>query len=286
MNVAKIAVASGKGGTGKSTVAANLGYSLAQERDVVLVDCDVEEPNLHLFFQDGRSESPVTTPVPVIDTSACTFCGRCAEQCRYGALLVLENDIRFFRELCHSCGGCSLVCPTGAVREEMEAVGRVWESRPFPHLRLISGVLDVGEIHSTRVIQAAKQAAEPAGLIIYDAPPGTACPVVETMEDSDFCLLVTESTPFGLHDLELAAAVAKKLCVPAGVVINRSDGDDAETMAVCSRHDLPVLLRIPFDRKIAAWQNRGELFAVHMPQWQGRFTDLYTRIQDIAGGSR
>lgn len=283
--MAKIAVASGKGGTGKSTVAANLAYSLAQERDVVLVDCDVEEPNLHLFFPDGRDEFPVNTPVPVIDTAACTFCRRCAEQCRYGALLVLENDIRFFQGLCHSCGGCSLVCPNGAIRDEMKPVGRVWESRPFPRLRLISGVLDVGEIHSTRVIQAAKQAAEPAELIIYDAPPGTACPVVETVEDSDFCLLITESTPFGLHDLELAAAVAEKLGVPAGVVINRSDGKDEETMAVCARHNLPVLLQIPFDREIAAWQNRGELFAMHMPAWQERFTDLYGRIQDIAGGS-
>lgn len=277
----KIAVASGKGGTGKSTVAANLACSLAQRIEVILVDCDVEEPNQHLFFKAEKRESSVTTPVPSIDLRTCTFCGRCAEQCQYGALLVLKSSVQLFRELCHSCGACTLVCPESAIGEEIQVVGRVWESQPYPRLKVVSGVLDVGEIHSTRVIQAAKSRAGNAPLIIYDAPPGTSCPVVETLEGSDYCLLVTESTPFGLHDLELATLLARKLGVPAGVVINRSDGADDETIDFCAEHDLPILLRIPFDQEIAIRQNRGELFVRHNPEWQKRFVGMYEGIRNI-----
>ncbi|HZD43909.1 MAG TPA: ATP-binding protein [Methanomicrobiales archaeon] len=279
----KIAVASGKGGTGKSTVAANLACSLARERDVVLVDCDVEEPNLHLFFQNERREMPVTTPVPSIETGRCTFCGRCAETCQYGALLVLKKDIHFFEELCHSCGGCSRICPEKAIHEEPKVIGRIYTSHPYPHLTLISGVMDIGEIHSTRVIEEAKRAAEDAPLTILDSPPGTSCPVVETMEGSDFCLLVTESTPFGLHDLDLAVRVTERLDIPAGVVINRSDGEDEETMAFCSEHALPILLKIPFDRDIAASQNRGELFSRRLPEWREKFALLFSDIRQVLG---
>ncbi|WP_292490087.1 ATP-binding protein [Methanoculleus sp. 10] len=274
----KIAIASGKGGTGKSTVAANLAWALARSRDVALVDCDVEEPNLHLFFPAATTDVPVTTPVPVIDPARCTLCGECGKFCRFGALAVVKDCVLTFPHLCHSCGGCTLVCPQGAVREVPRTIGRIACSRPLSRLVLISGVLNEGEVQAPAVIRAAKARAEGHPLVIYDASPGIACPVIETLEGSDFCLLVTESTPFGLHDLRLAAEVAEEVGIPAGVVINRSDGEDAATVAFCRERGLPVLMTIPFSREIAAVQNRGGLIAALLPGWEERFVDLFAGV--------
>lgn len=277
----KIAVASGKGGTGKTLVAANLAYSVSQEYDVTLVDCDVEEPDLHLFFDDAPVPEEVTVAVPVFDEQACDRCGKCAGFCRYGAITVLPGRILFFPELCHSCGGCSLVCPVGAIREEQVRVGQVTTAHPSPRLTLITGILDEGKPHATPVISAAKEKAGSAGIVILDAGPGTSCPVVEALDGCDGCILVTESTPFGLHDLRLAAEVADRLGIPAGVVINRSDGGDAKTTAFCAAHELPVLMTIPFDREIAVVQNRGKLIGRHDRAWEERFTALYARCREL-----
>ncbi len=279
----KIAIASGKGGTGKSTVAANLACVLSRSRDVVLVDCDVEEPNLHLFFPAAAVDVPVTTPVPEIDPARCTFCGECGKFCRFGALAVLKDRVLVLEDLCHSCGGCALVCPQGAVREVPRTVGRVGCSHPLPRLNLISGVLNEGEVQAPVVIRAAKMFAEGHPLAVYDASPGIACPVIETIEGCDACVLVTESTPFGLHDLSLAADVAKEIGISAGVVINRSDGEDTATVAFCRERGLPVLMTIPFSREIAAVQNRGGLICRDLPGWEERFAGLFTEILKIAG---
>ena len=281
----KIAIASGKGGTGKSTVAANLACTLSRSREVALVDCDVEEPNLHLFFLAPAVDVPVTTPVPEIDLGSCTFCGECGKFCRFGALSVLKDRVLVFPELCHSCGGCVLVCPQGAVREVPRTVGRVACSRPLPALTLISGVLNEGEVQAPTVIKAAKMLAEGHPLILYDASPGIACPVIETLEGSDVCVLVTESTPFGLHDLRLAAEVAERVGIGAGVVINRSDGQDEATLGFCRERGLPILMTIPFSREIAAVQNRGGLICRDLPGWEERFADLFGEIVKIAGVS-
>ncbi len=300
----KIAVASGKGGTGKSTFAANLALSLSKSNDVVLVDCDVEEPNLHLFFDAEHEESEVTVPVPVVDPGKCTFCGKCGDFCQYGAITVLKDDILILMDLCHSCGGCRIVCPYDAITEVPRVIGKVRDSQPDEHLRLVTGVLNEGETHAPVVIQMAKALAgstpTPAGAVfehqfrelvcsmadvtIYDSSPGIACPVIETVEGADYVVLVTESTPFGIHDLELAIGVVEKLGIPAGVVINRSDGLDEMTEELCRRHSLEIIMRIPFDRRIAGVQNRGGLFSQDMPEWQGRFTDLYHHIRETGGG--
>jgi len=282
----KITIASGKGGTGKSTVAANLAYTLARSREVALVDCDVEEPNLHLFFPAPAVDIPVTTPVPVIDPARCTFCGECGKFCRFGALSVLKDRVLIFPELCHSCGGCVLVCPQGAVREVRRTVGRVACSRPLSDLVLISGVLNEGEVQAPTVIKAAKMLAEGHPLTLYDASPGIACPVIETLEGSDVCVLVTESTPFGLHDLRLAAEVAERVGIGAGVVINRSDGQDEATLEFCRERGLPVLMTIPFSREIAAVQNRGGLICRDLPGWEEQFAGLFSEIVKTAGVSR
>ncbi|MDK2988625.1 MAG: hypothetical protein PWR16_154, partial [Methanoculleus sp.] len=219
------------------------------------------------------------------DLARCTFCGECGKFCRFGALSVLKDRVLVFPELCHSCGGCSLVCPQGAVGEVPRTVGRVACSCPLPSLTLISGVLNEGEVQAPAVIRAAKLLAQGHPLTLYDASPGIACPVIETLEGSDVCVLVTESTPFGLHDLRLAAEVAEGVGIPAGVVINRSDGQDEATLDFCRERGLPVLMTIPFSREIAAVQNRGGLICRDLPGWEERFAALFEAVVKIAGVS-
>jgi len=282
----RLVVASGKGGTGKSMVAANLAFTLAQTETVTLVDCDVEEPNLHLFFPAPATTENVTVPVPVVDEAACDYCGKCEEACQYGAMTVLQNRILFFPELCHSCGGCKLVCPKGAIHEEQKRIGTLSVSAPLPNLKLISGMLDTGSPHAVPIIKAVKDRAGGDPLVICDSAPGTSCPVVETLDGCDACILVTESTPFGLHDLRLAVDVAARLNVPAGIVINRSDGKDEETLAFCTDHDLEILMTISFDREIAAIQSRGDLLCRVRPEWQKEFYALFVKCNALAGVER
>ncbi len=276
----RLAIASGKGGTGKSTVCANLAQSLSETQPVVVVDCDVEEPNLHLFFPSDCDETGVTVGNPKVDKSLCKGCGDCGRFCRYGALTVVKGDHTFFPELCHSCNGCAIVCPQGAISMIPRKVGVVRSHEHSPTLRLISGVLNEGEVQAPPVIHKAKGMADGNALAIYDAPPGIACPVIETMKGADYCMLVTESTPFGLHDLELAAGVAQEMGIPAGVVINRSDGSDDEINDFCASKGLPVLMTIPFDRRIASVQNIGGLISLEIPGWDNRFLGLFRKILD------
>jgi len=280
----KLAVASGKGGTGKSMIAANLAFTLSRTEPVSFVDCDVEEPNLHLFFPGQGTPRDVTVPVPVIDDSLCDRCGKCGDFCQYGAITVLPNRVLFFAELCHSCGGCTLVCPKKAIREEQKRIGTVSLSLPLPFLDLFTGTLDTGSPHAVPVIrEAKKQAAAGDSIMIIDTAPGTSCPVVEALEGCDACILVTESTPFGLHDLQLAADVTARLGIPAGIVINRSDGNDEEILRFCTDHDLDVMMTIPFSREIAAIQSRGDLLCRARPEWQKDFMGLWVKCRALAG---
>ncbi len=280
----KLAIASGKGGTGKSMVAANLAFTLAMESQVSLVDCDVEEPNLHLFFPSDPATRDVTLPIPVIDESICTYCGTCGEFCRYGAISVLPKKLLFFADLCHSCGGCVLVCPEKAIHEEPKKIGTLSVSTPLPGLKLVTGVLDTGSPLSVPIIHEVKKETSDDPIVILDTAPGTSCPVVEALEGCDACILVTESTPFGLHDLRLAVDVTERLGIPAGVIINRSDGKDDETMRFCAEHDLDVMLTIPFSREIASIQSRGDLLCQVHPEWQKEFRSLFTKSKVLAGG--
>jgi MinD superfamily P-loop ATPase len=279
----KLAVASGKGGTGKSMVAANLAFTLAWTGNVTLVDCDVEEPNLHLFFPSPATTRDVTVPVPVVDDSLCDRCGKCGEVCQYGAITVLPDRVLFFPELCHSCGGCMLVCPKKAIREEPKRIGTLSCSAPLPGLKLITGTLDAGNPHAVPLIREAKKQAAQDSVVIFDTAPGTSCPVIEALDGCDACVLVTESTPFGLHDLELAVDVAARLDIPAGIIINRSDGEDTDTLRFCTDHDLEVMMTIPFSRDIAAIQNRGDLLCRVRPEWQKDFCALFMKCRSLAG---
>jgi MinD superfamily P-loop ATPase len=277
-----ISVASGKGGTGKTLVATSLALSLQGEGPVQLLDCDVEEPDAHLLLRaEIESSRPVLLPVPVVDREKCTYCGLCADACAYNAIAVVRKTVLVFKELCHGCGACSYVCPEGAISEEGRAVG-VLESGHAGDIAFGQGRLNVGEALAPPVIRAVKGLANPAGIVILDAPPGTACPVVETVRDTDFCLLVTEPTPFGLNDLRMAVDVVKEIGIPCGVVINRDGSGDDDVERYCADEKVPVLLRIPFERRIAELYCRGETLVEGIPTWREAFRDLFHAISRMA----
>lgn len=274
-----ISIASGKGGTGKTTVSTNLALSLGAE--VQLLDCDVEQPNAHLFMHPviERTET-ITTPVPEIDLDKCTRCGKCSEVCQFNAIAVIGETVMVFQELCHSCGGCQAVCPENAVTEVGRELGVV-QTGSCNSVGFIHGKLRVGEAMSPPLIKKVLSFADPARLNIVDAPPGTSCPVIESMKRADFILLVTEPTPFGLHDLKLAVGAARVLNIPCGLVINRCDLGDDKVKSYAESENLPVLLEIPYDRRIAEAYSRGEMIVAAMPEWKTKFVELYEKIKRV-----
>jgi MinD superfamily P-loop ATPase len=275
-----ISVASGKGGTGKTTVATNLAVSLADP--VQILDCDVEEPNAHLFISPAIEEvRTVTTPVPRIDEQRCTLCGKCAELCQFKAIVEIGETILTFPELCHGCGGCWTVCPEKAITEIGRELGVIEKGRRNG-LGFVQGRLRIGEAMSPPLIREVRSFSLRDGITIIDAPPGTSCPVIAAMKGTDFVLMVTEPTPFGLHDLRLAVEAVEILGIPSGLVINRSDMGNDQLRAYAKRKDLPVLMEIPFDRKIAEAYSRGELVVEVMPEWKAKFLDLFHRIEQMA----
>ncbi len=275
-----ISVASGKGGTGKTTVATNMASALG--RGVRLLDCDVEEPNAHLFLNPvlGQAEE-VTTFIPEIDDNLCTGCKKCAEICRFRALAVVAGKVLVFPELCHSCGGCIEVCEEGAVLDGNRILGTV-ESGTAGDVLFSHGRLRVGEAMSPPLIQKVRSGNENNGITIIDAPPGTSCPVIAAIKGVDFVLMVTEPTPFGLHDLKLGIEAVKSLGIPCGLVINRSDIGDDGVREYAAKADIPILLEIPFDRKIAEAYSIGKLIIEVLPEWADKFRDLYNRIEILA----
>ena len=274
-----ISIASGKGGTGKTTVATNLAVSL--ESSVQLMDCDVEEPNAHLFIQPAIEEArTITTPVPEVDMEKCTLCGKCNEICQFNAIVVIGETVLPFHELCHSCGGCMEVCPDGAITEVGRELG-VIEIGHRDGLEFIHGRLRVGEAMSPPLIRKVREYTRPDMLTIIDAPPGTSCPVIASMIGADFVLLVTEPTPFGLHDLKLAVGAVNILGIPCGLIINRSDMGDDRVSEYAKSEGINILMEIPFDRKIAEHYSRGEMLVEAMPEWKDRFKGLFNRIEEI-----
>jgi len=280
-----ISVASGKGGTGKTTVATNLAFSVGE--NVRILDCDVEEPNAHLFLAPEIEKSEtVFTPVPEIDESKCTYCKKCVAICRFKAIAALGQTIITFPGMCHGCGGCMLVCPEHAITETGRELG-VMETGHAGRVEFVHGRLRVGEAMAPPLIKKVRSQSDPGKINIIDAPPGTSCPVIAATKDADFVIMVTEPTPFGMHDLKLAVDVMKVLGVPCGLVINRSDiGDDA-VREYAKKENLPVLMEIPFDRKIAEAYSKGLLAASEFPEWREKFAGLFGKIQEMVfKGSR
>jgi len=271
-----IAIAPGKGGTGKTTVVANL--AAARAEGVALLDCDVEEPNIHLFI-DARWDDEVgaTVPVPHFDIGKCDFCGECRRACRFNAIAVLPGGPLLFPELCHSCGGCTLACPKGAISEEHRAVGSI-RTGTWRNIHVVEGRLNVGEAKSPPLIEAVRQASPATGLVIIDAPPGTSCPVVAAIRGVDCVVLVTEPTPFGLHDLRLAVQMTRRLKLPFGVVVNRAGIGDDGVHTYCREEGVPILAEIPDDRRIAEAYSRGSLIVEALPEYHGLFQQLADNV--------
>jgi len=260
----RVAVASGKGGTGKTTIASALGRVAAQRGlDAVYVDCDVEAPNGHLLLQPTiESRHPVTRLIPVVDEALCDHCGECQKACQFGAIVSLPRTVQVYAKLCKSCGACVAACPKKAIGEQRSVVGRV-ETGRSGDLRFVQGVLDVGQPRSIPVIEAAKAGApDEADLAVFDAPPGASCPMVATVGDADLVLLVSEATPFGRADLEIAAETVQTLGLPAAVVINRCDVGDESVRELCAARGLPVLAEIPHRRAVAEAYAEGDLDGV------------------------
>jgi len=277
-----ISIASGKGGTGKTTIATNLAVAM-QDRGVQVFDCDVEEPNAHLFLQPAIAERiEITTEVPEIDRRLCNFCGKCQQICQFNAIAILPEVALTFAELCHSCGGCFHVCPEKAVVPASRTLGVVEKGARGP-VQFCHGRLRVGEAMAPPLIKKVREQIKGDTIAIIDAPPGTSCPVIAALRGSDFVVLVTEPTPFGLNDLELALGAVRKLELPTGIVINRADLGDARIHDFAKRENIPILLEIPFDRKIAENYARGQLLVETLPGWRQMMQSLFAKIAQLSG---
>lgn len=271
-------MASGKGGTGKTSIAVNLALSLGKAQ---ILDCDVEEPNVHIFLKPHLDYThPVELLVPKILEDKCDYCGECARFCQFHALFVAGETAMVFPELCHSCGGCSLVCPKGAIVEEPRQIGRIIKGSSGD-IDVVYGELNIGEPLAVPIIAAVKEHMRDEGIVILDSSPGSACPVVETIQDTDFCLLVTEPTPFGLHDLKIIVEVVKQLDIPMGVIVNFAGIGDRGVYDYCDEQDMPIMMEIPFDLKIADLYSRGIPFVVEMPGLKNLFRELLERIREV-----
>jgi MinD superfamily P-loop ATPase len=278
-----VSIASGKGGTGKTLVATSLAFSLQDTEEVQLLDCDVEEPNDHLFLKPSiTNKEAVCIPVPKVDASKCTYCGECARVCAYKAIAVLAKHVMVFDQLCHGCGACSYLCPEHAIYEEGREVGVV-ESGYAGKIEFVQGKLTVGESMATPVIRKVKERINRHKTVIVDVSPGTSCPVVESIKDTDFCLLVTEPTPFGLNDLILAVETTIELGIPRGIIINRSGMGMDIIEDYCRQQRIPVLLNIPLDIEVARLYSGGVTLAQGMPRWKSEFYKVFAKIKELAG---
>ncbi len=274
-----ISIASGKGGTGKTTVAVCMALSL---QNAQLLDCDVEEPNVHLLLHPKMNETkPVYVMVPVVEEKKCNYCGECAEFCKFNALFVANQKVLFFPELCHGCGGCAIMCPKDAIKEKRRKLG-VIKKGVADGIELVYGELDVGEPMATPVIAEVKKQTKSHSTVIIDSPPGTSCPVVESVYKSDYCALVTEPTPFGLYDLKIAVEVLERLGIPLGVVVNRAGIGDRKVYEYCKEKEIPILLEIPYEKRIAELYSSGTPFVLKMPEWKEKFQQLFDEIKERA----
>ena len=285
----KIAIASGKGGTGKTTLATALAQAAIEP--IQLLDCDVEEPNAHIFMKPQLTErEDVTIAIPELDTARCTNCGKCGEICQFNAIVTIAEQTMIFSDLCHSCGGCILVCPEKALQEQPKAIGTIdighSTSLHGDPITFIKGTLNIGEAMSPPVIKQVKKMADPNQLTILDCPPGTSCPMITAVKGSDFVLLVTEPTPFGLHDLKLAVETLRMMDIPFAVVVNRAGCGDNRVDDYCSDEQISLLLQIKDDRRVATAYSRGEGLLTALPEMAEQLHTLLAEIDKRVAASQ
>jgi MinD superfamily P-loop ATPase len=274
-----VAIASGKGGTGKTTVSVNLARTLGTK--VQLLDCDVEEPNAHLFLKGKKvKEEIVNIPIPQVDEALCNGCCECGKFCTYNAIVTFGTVPLIFPEMCHGCGGCTLICPTKAITEIGRRIGMV-ETMESGNITLIGGRLDVGVAMAPPLIREVKKCLQNNLPAILDAPPGTSCPVIAAIRDTDMVLLVTEPTPFGLNDLMLAVDMVRELKIPFGVIVNRMGCGDDRVHDFCKKENIPILLEIPDDRRIAESYSRGILMVDALPEYRSLFQSLILKVNEF-----
>ncbi|HLV31318.1 MAG TPA: ATP-binding protein [Chitinispirillaceae bacterium] len=275
-----ISIASGKGGTGKTTISTNLAYYLAGRNvSVRYHDCDVEEPNGHLFLKpEITKKHPAFISVPLIDENRCTGCGKCVQLCEYNALARLGKTVMVFAELCHGCGGCTLICPQNAITEHEKEIGFV-ETGNSGKIGFVHGRLNIGEAMSPPLIRSVLGKMDNNFVNIIDAPPGTSCPVIASVKNTDFIVLITEPTPFGLNDLNLAIEMTREIGIPCGVLINRADEKSDTAREFCKQKNVSILAEIPDDRSIAEAYSKGEMIIDAVPQLQSVFAQLWEAIQ-------
>ncbi len=279
-----ISIAAGKGGTGKTLVATSLALALNDDYpgEVQIIDCDVEEPNAHLLLQpEIIEEAAVHVLVPEVNLELCTRCGECAKACQFSAIAVIRQAVLTFYDLCAGCGACAYVCPVGAITEVQRQVGVVRAGCVGGQIDFVAGCLNVGDQRATPVTKAVKERISPKRISILDAPPGTACPMQETVEDTDYCILVTEPTPFGRSNLQDAVDTCERLGVPCGVIINRDGIGNQGVDDYCAAEGIEILMRIPQRREIAEAYSRGETLAEARPQWRDDLVEMYKRIEEI-----
>lgn len=284
----QIAVASGKGGTGKTTIATSLALSLANQAKVRYFDCDVEAPNGHIFLKPVFDQiSPAVILIPQIQTEKCTACGHCVEVCQFHALAKVGKKILVFPQLCHGCGSCTWNCPENAIVEVPNPIGTLERGMARENIAFLQGQLTISEPMATPIIRQLKKMEKPSKdfVDIFDAPPGASCSVVETLQGVDFALLVTEPTPFGLHDLKQMIGIVRDMNIPAGLVINRDGIGDDSLEELIKQEQLPILLRVPFNRLLAENLAAGQSLVDVMPEYREVLVKLYQEIHEIVGGS-
>lgn len=281
----KIAVLSGKGGTGKTTIAVNLAHTLSHAYSVQLLDADVEEPNSHLFFdfKHDMREEKVSLMIPEVDPEKCTKCGLCGQECQFGAINVYDSGVLVFKNLCHGCGVCSLVCPENAIQEIPKELGVIRFNRTENGISFGDGILNVGEISGVKVISKLKQHVDDSDVIIFDSPPGSSCPVVETLRGIDHALVVTEDSAFGLHDMETVITILQEMGIPYSIIINKYRDDsenDKHTQIFKSKYADAIVLKIPLDKKIANLHSNGQLFVKAYPEISNQIMQVFSQIMD------